>query len=78
MASELVASKLVESRGAHLAYRYALTTNDRAAARLELARASSLRQDAHDLDPSHTDPAWLDDVAPHADLMAFYAEQLAR
>lgn len=39
--------------------------------------ARALRQQAHDADPDHIAPAWLDDPASHDDLMAYYAKVLA-
>lgn len=41
------------------------------AAEQAAAQALKLRLQAHDLDPDHTDPAWSDDPAPHAEIVAF-------
>lgn len=35
------------------------------------ARALDLRLKAHEADPKHVDPEWLNDTAPHEDLVAF-------
>lgn len=72
---------LQKSRDAHAAYRrIADGLGDRASKRVakvaQLRVARDMRQKAHDLDPDHDDPAWLEDRTPHAVLMAFYAQQV--
>ncbi len=43
-----------------------------------LTEAWSARLAADEADPDHTDLEWLNDTAPHADIMAFYAAYLAK
>lgn len=80
-----VASLLTRSRAAALA-RTALANRlrgkhhrpDYAAATEQARLALTLRQQAHALDPDHTDPAWGLDMVSHADVCAFlqaYLEQ---
>jgi hypothetical protein len=71
-----VADLLAASRAAHAEYRRIanrrrITDNDR-----QLHDALAFRQKAHDADPEHRHPAWQADIAPHADLMAFYRQKL--
>ena len=76
------AERLTASRDAHATYR---RVHDDAAKRKapkpsgwqqHLWDALHLRLEAHDLDPTHADPAWSDDLAPHAELVSFYRRQL--
>lgn len=80
-ASEAVADLLERSHVAHVAYRDAIRAGDPPAlATVNLVNAQRHRLSAHALDPDHTDPAWTADAAkyPHDELVAFYAQQLAR
>lgn len=72
-----VADLLTESRASHTAYRR-LRAPKPPGWQAHLWDALTLRQQAHAIDPRHADPAWADDAAPHADLMAFYTRQLGR
>lgn len=80
-----VADLLHQSRAAHADYRRAsgrtdkdglvVSAPDYAAAEAHVARALTLRQQAHDADPLHTDPAWDSEKHlrfHHDDLVAFY------
>ncbi len=79
-----VAELLEQSRAAHNRYREALPQRidgrivggDRPAQIAALTEARDTRAEAATLDPSFSDPAWSE--ANHADLMAFYADQLSR
>lgn len=76
-----VADTLARSRAAHVAYRAALVAGESASrATVELVEAQRHRLAADHLDPEHTDPAWAAEAPnyPHAELVAFYAQQLAR
>ena len=85
-----VAELLTQSRSAHQTYRahsphlaavggvLALVPGDPAIAREALDTAATLRKQAFDADPTLADPAWAPDAAINADLMTFYAEQLAQ
>lgn len=76
-AAATVRELLAQSRAAHAEYR-SLTTARVAkdVTLVPLARARDLRQQAHDADPEHSDPAWTLDKASHSELMSFYRQQL--
>lgn len=75
-----VAKLLAESRASHLAWRQGQRLGNTTEARAALERAAQCRTDAGILDPGHRTSAWADDAKthPHAELLAFYAEQLAK
>lgn len=81
----LVAEKLHASKVAHEAYRRLLKEEKPAAARLELANAARLRDEAYTADPERSAPAWALEqgrtpkaLDTHTTLSAFYAQQLAK
>lgn len=79
--TESIADLLERSHAAHTAYREAIRAGQPTAlATIELVNAQRHRLVAHALDPDHTDPAWAAEALkyPHEDLVAFYAQQLAR
>lgn len=71
-----VSELLTNSRSAHAAYRTLKPRVAVEAIRDQIALAYDFRQQAHDADPDHGDPAWADDKASHGDLMAFYRGKL--
>lgn len=83
-----VADELRASRAAHTRYRQAAGKIDAKGnvseakkhdvCRVALDDAYSHRAAAHALDPDHADPEWSRDKADHADLLTFYANQIAR
>jgi hypothetical protein len=77
-----VAELLTASIAAHLRYREAKASKPPRPvdARAALVEADSLRRRAQDLDPRQTDPVWASSASthPHAALLTFYAEQLAK
>lgn len=82
-----VAELLSASRAAHAVYRdnagrvhsdgSILTLGDRNRAYQAVQTAADCRQQANDADPTHSDPEWLNDPAPDADLSSFYARFLS-
>jgi len=82
---DTVASLLALSRAAHQAALQARQVKHMVEARRRLQEAADTRQRAHDLDPAHTAQAWSEGAEvtatprgrnSHADLMAFYRQQL--
>lgn len=83
-----IADALLKSRGQHLAYRHAISTDQYASARAALRDAAVYRAWAQREDPTHSDPAWGDGGGLHPaaggvlerdqqdDLLQFYADQL--
>lgn len=77
-----VADLLTASRASHAAYRQLHDDAAKVKAKkpegwqAHLWDALTLRRQAHAADPDHRDLAWSDDKASHADLMAFYEQQL--
>ncbi len=86
-----VADLLTQSRAAHEQFKFNShrmiptgvggvieTPGNPTEARKFLAEAQRLRLEAHDLDPTHADPAWGPDqqTHPHDDVLDFYAKVL--
>lgn len=73
-----VADLLRQSRAANAAFHVAnQASQERASQRAAIQHALTLRLEADLADPHHTDPAWQDDQAPHADIVTFYQQYLA-
>lgn len=77
---EFIATTLAASHVCHLEYRRAVQARNQQAQKEALSNARDLRLDAHNADPEHTAQAWRDEEAqyPHVELLAFYADQLAK
>lgn len=67
------ANLLREARAFNAAFHQA---RDRAAKRAAIESAQTARYAADASDPEHTDPAWAEDRAIDAEIMAFYARYL--
>lgn len=68
---------LAQSRAAHDDYRRCAAKGRKPDGwQAHLWDALTCREQAHALDPHHTDPAWSDDTVSHAELVAFYRKQL--
>lgn len=77
-----VAELLARSRSHHADYRRIVGTRALARevrqsqARDALTLALDAREQAHQADPEHVDPAWALDRAPHGELVAFYRQTI--
>lgn len=75
-----VTELLAQSRAAHMNYRgiVAQSPAPLVQQRAAITDALTFRLAAHGMDEQHADPAWATDRVPHADLVAFYQQLLAR
>ncbi|HJP60598.1 MAG TPA: hypothetical protein VJ865_11375 [Gemmatimonadaceae bacterium] len=82
-----VAELLAQSKQAHTEYRRFAGSVDKKGKMIQpydeqrcvaaVERAKSTREQAHALDPEHSDPAWQTNGVMHTELLAFYEKFLA-
>lgn len=68
-----VSTLLARSRSEHTNYQTANRDGDKRREKSSIQSALSLREQAHELDPQHTDLSWEDDPVSHETIIDFYS-----